>query len=140
MDLIEFIQTHATRGECGCGKCIDRGDRPDPTGHVADTFFFKVAAVKDPDPATFRRLTAEHRGEFCAVNPLDGKEHNYMELGGWIGDQGLALMYMGLGNLLGAFDLLTPHLLGDAVPAELKQQMAGMGMVSVIAKPAEVSP
>ena len=57
-------------------------------------------------------LTQKHRGEFGDCDPMDGGEHNYMELGGWIGDQGIAMQYMGLGVLLGVFNLLSPAMLG----------------------------
>lgn len=136
MSLIDFVIAHTTRGECQCGKCFDRGDKPDPIGHTADLIFFKVALVPDiPTPEVFRAKTAEHRGEFADCDPLDGNEHGYMELGGWIGDQGLAMQYMALGSLIGVFRLITPRtqlpdgLIGD----DQVMQMAGLGMVSIIA-------
>ncbi len=132
MTLIEFVNAHTDRGECRCGKCFDRGMQPDPTGHVADMVFFPVAAVDSPDRAEFERLIRETPGEFCKCNPLDGQEHGYIELGGWLGDQGLALKFMGLGSLLGVFMLLTPKMMG--VSEDLAMQMAGMGLVTVQAK------
>lgn len=130
--IADYVLSHTERGECRCGKCVDRGDAPDPPGHTADVFFFPVASSGDPSADTFRALTASHGGEFASVDPFDGKEHSYIELGGWIGDQGLALRYMGLGALLGVFQLLTPKML--PISAELQQQMAGMGMVSIQSK------
>jgi hypothetical protein len=65
-------------------------------------------------------------------DPLDGEEHNYLELGGWIGDQGLALQYMGLGVLLGVFKLLSPRtMLGDLITEEMGREMVGTGMLSI---------
>lgn len=130
--LHEYIISHTERGECKCGQCIDVGDKPDQQGHTADLIFFKVAAKGLLDSDEFARLSREHRGEFGACDPFDGKEHGYMELGGWLGDQGIALRYMALGKLLGMFDLLTPRtVLGNTVPDELALQMAGAGLVTV---------
>jgi hypothetical protein len=124
------------RGECNCGKCFDRGNKPDPEGHTADVHFFKVAAANDPDPEVFKQLTREHKGAFAECDPFDGNEHNYIELGGWLGDQGMALLYMGLGSVLGLFTLLTPKsVLGDAIDDAFANQLAGIGMVAIKAKP-----
>lgn len=132
--LGDFVRAFSDRGECMCGVCIDRGDKPDPTGHVADLVLFKVAAQGEPDAQEFVRLTSEHQGEFCEVNPFDGKEHGYIELGGWIGDQGLALQYMGLGVLLGVFKLLTPDtVLPGVLDDEMRMQLARSGYVTVTA-------
>lgn len=55
-----------------------------------------------------------------------------MEIGGFVGDQGLAMMLMGLGSILGLWKLLTPRtVLGADIPEELAQQMAGSGLLSV---------
>ena len=131
-DLVEYVRSHTDRGECNCGSCFDRGTNPDPTGHVADVVFFKVAAVGTPDAETFRRLTAEQPGEFGAVDPFDGREHNYLELGAWIGDQGLAMQYMALGALLGQFQLMTPYTILGLQPGDtLAMQLAGAGYLAV---------
>lgn len=129
--LVEYVLNHTERGECRCGQCIDRGDKPDPQGHTVDLGFFKVAARNNPDKDTFLRLTEEHRGEYGDYDPVDGSEHNYLELGGWIGDQGLAMQYMGLGVILGAFKLLSPAMLGIEPSDPLFMQMAGAGVLSV---------
>lgn len=137
-NLIEYINKHCVRGACTCGRCIDSSPNPkelQPTGHTADVHFFKVALKDEPDVEMLRKLIQEQKGEFNEVNLFDGQEHNYMEIGGWIGDQGLALMLMGMGKLLNLWDLLTPtSMLGESIPDELKAQMAGMGMVSIKAK------
>src|SRR5580658_10242528 len=107
--LAEYVIAHTERGECECGQCCDRGDKPEPEGHTIDMVFFKVAAKDAPETQEFVRLTEAHKGEWGDVNPLDGQEHDYMELGGWIGDQGLAMQYMALGVILGVFTLLSPQ-------------------------------
>lgn len=137
MTLADYVTGHTVRGECQCGRCADRGTAPEPVGHTVDMVFFKVAPTHAPDAATFRQLTAAHRGEWADENPLDGAEHNYLALGAWIGDQGLALQYMALGTALGVFTLLTPvTMLPAAMLTEtLVRQMAGAGYVAVQAVP-----
>jgi hypothetical protein len=134
--LQEYVLAHAVRGACQCGHCIDASPNPEqhqPTGHTADLIFFKVSARKEADAETFKTLVRENKqGAFCEVDVLDGQEHNYIELGGWIGDQSLALMLMGLGTVLGVWKLLTPiTLMGQNAPLDLVQQMAGAGFVIV---------
>lgn len=130
--LVDYVLDHTERGECKCGQCVDVGDRPDPSGHTIDLTLFKMAVKDNPDADNLRQLIKSHRGEFNDVDPLDGKEHGYIELGGWIGDQRLALLFMGLGSKLGLFRLMSPSMLD--LPVELARQMAGHGMVSIIAK------
>jgi hypothetical protein len=136
VDLRDFIQKHAERGACMCGRCFDAPPNPaafqPPAGpHTADVHFFKVRAVNDPSADDLRRLATEHKGEFNEVNVFDGKEHGYMELGGWLGDQGLALMFMGLGSVLGLWKLHTPESVLH-VTGELADKMAGAGMITIV--------
>lgn len=137
--LAEYVRQHARRGTCRCGRCFDRpGEDKQPQGHTADVVFFAVSA-HEADAETLRQLVSGSKhGEFCEIDLLDGEEHNYTELGAWIGDQGLALMLMGLGTVLGLWKLLTPKTMFPAgIPDDLIQQMAEMGMVAVMSeKPA----
>jgi hypothetical protein len=137
-ELSDYIQNTVVRGECCCGQCSDAVADPEnhqPNGHVADVFFFKVAANPDnpPQEDDLRRLAAEHKGEYGDCNPFDNKEHSFIELGGWLGDQGLALMFMGAAALTGIVDVLSPKML-PGLPDDLMQMMAGQGMVSINAK------
>lgn len=113
-----------------------RGDAPEPAGHTADLVFFKVAlAGAGVTPDEFLELSRSHEGEFGPCDPFDGQEHGFIELGGWLGDQGLALQYMGLGALLGVFELLTPRtMLGLPDGDPLALRMAGAGYVTVKAR------
>lgn len=140
MRLGDFVLAHTDRGECKCGKCIDVGFKPDPSGpHTVNMIFFKVAGrlIEDQETmkTTFRSLTTAHKGAYEEVNPFDGKEHGYLELGAWIGDQGIAMQYMALGVLLGQFQLLSPltvlHLAKDD---PLVVQLAGAGYLMVRVK------
>lgn len=130
------MSEYAERGACRCGKCADAPPNPDqqqPKGHTADMMFFEVSAKNGADPEKLRELVkGNHGGVFGSVDMFDGQEHSYLEVGGWIGDQGLALMLMGLGTVLGLWKLLTPKtLLGNTLPKELQMQMAGQGYVSI---------
>ena len=126
MSLIEYVQANVSRGDCKCGECIDRvADPQQPFGHTADLIFFEVTKSEDADADTYRALVETEYPHW-----LDGSEHSYMEIGANVGDQGLGMMAMGLGSLLGLWALITPKALG--VSEELVVQMAGMGMVSIM--------
>jgi hypothetical protein len=139
--LIDYVIQHVQRGACTCGECIDapvNAKEDQPTGHTVDLIFFKVALKDDeqegkPNKEEFLELVKQHKGEYGDVFVLDGKEHSYMELGGWIGDQGLAMMFMGLGTLLDVFTLLTPAML-PGISEDLQLKMAQAGYLSIIAK------
>ena len=133
--LANYVQQFSERGECRCGRCIDRGPDRRLEGHTADMIFFDVSKREGATREVLEELIREHSGVWGDVNPLDGREHNYIELGGWIGDQGLAMQLMGLGSLLGLWQLLTPRtLLGAAVTSEQALAMAGQGLLAVVAR------
>jgi hypothetical protein len=112
-ELIEYVMKYAERGACQCGRCIDAPPNPElhqPTGHTADVGFFKVKAREGADAEELTRLIkANKRGEFGDADPFDGLPHSFIELGGWIGDQGLAMMLMGLGAVLGLWRVFAAH-------------------------------
>jgi len=129
--LVEYVMTHAVRGACNCGRCIDAPTNPkeeQPTGHVVDLTFFKVAA-SGGDKEKLLELVKDEYPHY-----LDGKEHGYMEIGAELGDQGTALMLIGLGHVLGAWRALSPDTMMPKLATELKQQMAGTGMVAMRTK------
>jgi hypothetical protein len=133
-ELIDYVTNYAIRGDCTCGKCLDAPSNPkQPTEHAVDMIFFKVAAINGANADKLKELIAVNKkGEFCDIDLFDGNEHNYMEIGGWIGDQGIALMLMGLGTILGLWDLLTPvTILKMNSNDPVCQQMAGMGMIVI---------
>ena len=116
-------------------------DKDDTDVTTVNMEFFKVASKATPDAEEFIKLSGECEGEFAEVNPFDGSEHGYIELGAWIGSQELALLYMGLGVKLGLFQLLTPRMLFPALlgskdkkTEDLISNMVGSGMLTVIAK------
>ena len=136
--LVEYVIAHSERGDCACGKCFDAPANPkQPIGHTANVHFFRVAKKGEPTAEQLRELiVASRHGEFADVDPLDGQEHSYIELGGWIGDQGLALSLMGLGQLVGLWKIRTPWSMlalsdGNAADRTLADQLAGAGYVTV---------
>lgn len=132
MTLADYVLAHTVRGECQCGHCVDKGDKPDPSGHTVDMHFFKVASTGEAKADEVLSLARSHKGEFCDCDPFDGAEHGYMELGGWIGDQGLAMQFMALCELVGLAKVLTPARVMPFLPKELLDQMAGGGMVTMV--------
>jgi len=129
--LVDYVLAHTTRCACSSLVCEHRVDESPST---TDMFFFDVAAKDNPDADEFKKLIQEHQGEFNDVNPFDGAEHNYIELGGWIGDQGIAMQFMGLGVLLNLWKVMHPvNMLKLERNNPLAQQLAGVGMVSLIA-------
>jgi hypothetical protein len=100
---------------------------------AADVFFFKVLPKAGPDADTLRQLIKGHTSAFGEeVDVFDGNEHSYVELGGWLGDQGAALALIGLGTQLGLWRLLSPKtMLGEHLTDELEQQLAGQGLISL---------
>jgi len=93
-------------------------------------------------PATAEDLKAAliavgPNGAFGDCDLLDGQEHGYIEIGGWIGDQGLALRLMGLGAIVQPplWQLITPYtLLGAGADKETVNRMAASGLLSILAK------
>ncbi|GAG96887.1 unnamed protein product [marine sediment metagenome] len=132
MDLADYVTKHIERGPCQCGECTDAVKNPEskqPKGHTADLIFFKVRKTNNPDAEEFRKLVEEEFPHW-----LDGKCHSYLETGGDIGDQGLALMAMGLGELLGIWELLTPNSMVPFLDKDMRMKIAGAGYISLKAK------
>lgn len=59
---------------------------------------------------------------------------SYIELGGWIGDQALALQFMGLGERLGLWKVVTPRSLG-ITDHEAAANLMGAGFVMIEVAP-----
>jgi len=126
--LARFIEENTLRGACQCRKCVDAIEHPEEEqpDHGVNLTFFRVAATDLTRGDELRVLVQEEYPDL-----LDGREHNYMEIGATIGDQGLALMLIGLGHVLGIWKALTPDTIMPFLPDDVKQQMAGNGMVAL---------
>ena len=127
-ELIDYVLSHTYRGECKCGKCADVGNKPDPEHGVNKTFFI-ASAVNEPDKETFKKL-AEPIFEVFKTKKEHG-EISYIELGGLMEDQGIALQTMALGHLLGVWKVLSPDTMLPDMPQGLKMEMAGSGYVTI---------
>lgn len=101
--LADYVRAHTSRGSCNCGTCDSSNFRA--KGHAIDVFFVVVRAKDLPSAPELEGLIRAHVGCFTRFNPLDGHEHDFAELGAWTGDQEIAHLLMGLGALLGIFDL-----------------------------------
>jgi hypothetical protein len=81
-----------------------------------------VALIKDSEEGNFARITVDR----LKAGP------SYIELGGWLGDQGAALMFMGLGEILGLWDVVTPEtMLRGTVNQGKADELAGLGLVMI---------
>lgn len=148
MNLSDYVMCHVERGACRCGRCEDAPNYPEKHQPQADTLeekvanelagenlhtvnltFFEVKAVNDPKKEEFLALV---KAEFPQW--LDSKEHGYLEVGADVGDQGLALMTIGLGGLVKAWDVLSPETVMPFLPPELKMTMAERGLVCLQAR------
>lgn len=120
--LRSYLETSITRVPAG-------------TENATNLVFFSVLAKPDADAETLRALVDMHTLERGEVDVFDGKDHSYIELGGWLGDQGAALDLIGLGTQLKLWTLLSPRtVFKDAMTDELEQQMAGSGYISLQAE------
>jgi hypothetical protein len=114
------------------GYVLKHTMRTDSEG--VDVQFFHVSQVGEPTEEELKTLIQRHVGDFCEVDLFDDREHGYIELGVWCGTQELALQLMGLGTILGLFELMTPNnMLPDAYD-ELKNELAGKGFIIIKAK------
>lgn len=138
--LAEYVVENCIRGTCMCGKCVDAPAKKfQPDGHTADVQFFKVAlknlrltdADKEVIKNNFIQLIKNHQGIYCDIDLFDGNEHNFIEIGGWIGNQGTALELMGMGELLGIWKVATPNRLAPDFSEETRNMLAGAGYISI---------
>ena len=112
-----------------------------PEDAEANVIFFGVRKGPEATSDALKSAMASHEGVFCNINPLDGEEHSYLELGGWVGDQEAALLLIGLGATLGIWKLLTPYtVMGDMCTPAMAKALAGMGMVCMQVVPAADTP
>ena len=108
--------------------------------------FFHVLPTNGFDKDEFARLfndwLANGPGAFDEAPVLKEIQGgpSYIRWGYWIGDQGLALTLMGLGQAAGLWTVATPSTLG--IEGERADELAGLGMVmttGLVGHTAEVS-
>jgi hypothetical protein len=121
-ELIEYIVEHTERGECRCGLCLDKGPDRDAPGHSVDVHFFWVSARNGPTRSEFEGLLSLYPDR----NQLrDGP--SYIAVGAALGSQDIALRFLGLGELVGSWKVITPESMGAT--GEAAKAMAGSGFV-----------
>lgn len=109
---------------------------------VVDVGFFSVTVtegeVEDRDVREALLDALDYAtGEFTQVSRVDFEGGlGYMELGAWLGDQGLALRFMGLVSHFDFADVMTPARLG--ITGDEAKEMMGMGLVMLVPNVAEL--
>ena|SRR3990167_8084804 len=138
--LAEYVFENCIRGTCMCGKCPDvPAKKFQPDGHTADVQFFKVALKnsrltdvdKDVIKKNFIQFIKSHKGIYSEIDLFDGNEHNFIEIGRWIGNQGVALELMGMGELLGIWKVATPNRLAPDFSEETRNMLAQAGYILI---------
>jgi hypothetical protein len=124
--MIDYVMSKSIRGDCTCGSCFDAAAQPDqPKGHTADLTFFKVAATPEASADALRALVQE-----AMPNLLDGREHSYIEIGVEMG-QDAALRLIGLGGVLGLWNVLSPDTVMPFLNQEERILLAQRGLVAL---------
>ena len=116
-------------------KCVSASVEQVTPGTEGSTTvgFFSVVKKSDAEidapglTALIKAATKGYYGDEPVDRLLQGP--NYIELGGWIGDQGVALCLMGLGAILGLWDIITPMKLG--IEGKQADDMMGMGFIMI---------
>lgn len=120
-ELIQYVRTHTVSGTL---------EEPGPK--VIDVHFFRVRIKDSFNTEYFRYLfdlfAKTGEGEFgkVEVERIKGGP-SYIEWGGWLGDQGLAMTAMAAGAYAGLWDVITPETIG--ITGAAADQLAGMGLV-----------
>jgi hypothetical protein len=106
---------------------VDPGILPPEGKKLIDVVFFSV--LVNEQPAEHHR---QHLIDFLDTLPADvmAGGPSYIHLGGLIGDQGMALRTMGLGEALGLWKVITPRTLGFTDAEEI-DKLAGNGLVMI---------
>lgn len=140
-DLAKYVIEHCVRGDCMCGECTDVSAKKfQPDGYTADVQFFKVAlknsGLTDADKEIMRndfiQLIKNHKGIYRDIDIFDGNEYNFIDIGAWIGNQGIALTLMGMGELLGMWKVATPNRVAPDFSEETRSMLAEAGYISII--------
>jgi len=69
---------------------------------------YLVSMVNGPHRDEFLRFARTHVEKNPCCDPLDGRAHDLTEVTRWIGIRELALRFIGLGVILGVFELVQP--------------------------------
>jgi hypothetical protein len=138
-NLAKFVVEQCIRGDCICRECIDASEKFQPNGHSVDVHFFKVvmrkseltSADKEIIKNNFIILIKNHKGIYKDIDIFNGGEYDFIEIGAWIGDQGIALTFMAMGELLGIWNVITPDRVASDLSEETKDMLAKAGFISI---------
>ena len=110
MDNIEgFLLDHAVLSEGRWHRC--------PEGSRGPYF---VSARCAPQNSRFLELIRRKVKDSPGCNPLDGREHSIVEIARWMAGEYFALQFVGMGVMLGIFELSGPW---EAQAGEDSRQM-----------------
>lgn len=111
------------------------------TPDSADVGLISILMPPDSDITARKLLNQIERAEqgvggaMTVDDLIDGPA--YTALAVWLGDHGVALAFMGLGNLLEMWDIVKPE--DEGVTDEnLRQQMMGMGFIRISVGPESI--
>lgn len=123
MNLTDYVFKHTIRGSCTCGKCIDAPSESGQPEHGVNLTLFEVSNNGGKKEELLPLIEKEH------PELLNGEEWSYIQMD--VGSQEAALMLIGLGHLLGIWKALTPDTMMPFMNKEIKNRMAGAGMVKL---------
>jgi hypothetical protein len=93
-NIAGYILDHTSRDEGRWHRLPDEARGP-----------YFVSALYDPRRGEYISLVRRHRENSPGCNPLDGREHSLKEMAGWLKNSAMAVRFVGLGVLLGIFEL-----------------------------------
>ncbi len=97
-----------------------------------DVGIFKVGIMNNPKAEELRQLIDNHaKALFCNINPLDGIEHSYLQLGG-NGNLRFVLIFMGLCESVGLSKTFTPRVMvGETLKPDLETFLINKGLITM---------
>lgn len=124
--LYDYVIGHVEKTTCQCGRCECESKGNEELKDSVNLTFFKVKTINEPTYEEFKKLIEDSFPHW-----LDGQEHSYIEVGADVNDQGIGLMIIGLGHLLGFWQALSPDTMMPTMPDDLKMNLAEQGFVAL---------
>lgn len=128
-ELAQLIRRVTIQANTGDGRLLD--------GFI-DLGFFQVSiedaegnptVTADEFLDALRAAFEQRTGEFADMDLEEFRRGpSYITLGGWLGDQGVAISLIGVGALLGIWDVASPETLGMR-PGPQADQLRGGGFL-----------
>ena len=122
-ELVTIVRTSCQQEPEGGTDTVD-------VGFFYVSFTDEVDAQKDAFVTALNTCITDGLGEFGTFDAdRISKGPSYIEVGGWLGDQGTALCFFALGQRLGLWTVITPATLGMLRDTVEYKELAGRGMV-----------